>query len=74
MPLLRLAQRAEKKLAGRDDVLAMTRELSVLLRAGLPIDRALKVMIDMAATEGVQALLDELLTAVKGGKKLSDAH
>ncbi len=62
-----------KKLAGRDDVLAMTRELSVLLRAGLPIDRALKVMIDMAATEGVQALLDELLTAVKGGKKLSDA-
>jgi general secretion pathway protein F len=64
---------AGKKLAGRDDVLAMTRELSVLLRAGLPIDRALKVMIDMAGTEGVQALLDEMLTAVKGGKKLSDA-
>ena len=33
--------------AGSDEVLAMTRELAVLLRAGLPIDRALKVMIDM---------------------------
>ena len=38
----------------RDDVLAMTRELSVLLRAGLPIDRALKVMIDMAANDSVR--------------------
>ena len=35
--------------ADNEAVLAMTRELAVLLRAGLPIDRALKVMIDMAA-------------------------
>ena len=58
---------------GSDDVLAMTRELSVLLRAGLPIDRALKVMIDMAAQERLQGLLNELLASVKAGKGLSQA-
>jgi general secretion pathway protein F len=58
---------------GRGDVLAMTRDLSVLLRAGLPIDRALKVMIDMAGSAAVRSLLDELLTSVKGGKGLSQA-
>jgi len=58
---------------GSDNVLAMTRELLVLLRAGLPIDRALKVMIDMAAQERLQALLNELLASVKAGKGLSQA-
>lgn len=59
--------------AGSDDVLALTRELSVLLRAGLPIDRALKVMIDMAAQERMRGLLNELLASVKSGKGLSQA-
>src|SRR6056297_292073 len=49
----------------KDDILAMTRELSVLLRAGLPIDRGLKVMIDMAGNEHIRALLQELLASVK---------
>ena len=43
--------------AGSDDILSMTRELAVLLRAGLPIDRALKVMIDMAANLQLRELL-----------------
>tara|TARA_B100001540_G_scaffold196367_1_gene172917 strand:- start:644 stop:1852 length:1209 start_codon:yes stop_codon:yes gene_type:complete len=59
--------------AGSDDVLALTRELSVLLRAGLPIDRALKVMIDMSAQERMRGLLNELLASVKSGKGLSQA-
>ena len=61
------------KSVGSDDILAMTRELSVLLRAGLPIDRALKVMIDMAAKAPIETLLNELLTSVKAGKGLSKA-
>jgi len=56
-----------------DDILAMTRELAVLLRAGLPIDRALKVMIEMAGHPKVRELLDSLLTSVKAGKGLSQA-
>ncbi|MFT4520618.1 MAG: general secretion pathway protein F [Halioglobus sp.] len=59
--------------ASKDEILAMTRELSVLLRAGLPIDRGLKVMIDMAATPQLRELMEDLLASVKGGKGLSQA-
>ena len=59
--------------AGSDQVLALTRELAVLLRAGLPIDRALKVMIDMAAEVPLREMLEELLASVKAGKGLSQA-
>ena len=51
----------------------MTSELAVLLRAGLPLDRALKVLIDMAVQPQMQFLLNDLLKAVKGGKALSIA-
>ena len=57
----------------RQDILSMTSELAVLLRVGLPLDRALKVLIDMAAQPQMNQLLNELLRAVKGGKPLSQA-
>lgn len=63
--------RSRGKAPGRQDVLAMTSELSVLLRAGLPLDRALKVLIDMSAQPRMGELLNDLLKAVKGGKPLS---
>jgi len=66
-------QAGDGKGVGSDDVLAMTRELTVLLRAGLPIDRGLKVMIDMAGHVRLRELLQELLTSVKAGKGLSQA-
>lgn len=55
----------------RQEVLSMTTELSVLLRAGLPLDRALKVLIDMDGQPRMRAVLTDLLKAVKGGKSLS---
>jgi len=57
----------------RQEILSMTSELSVLLRAGLPLDRALKVLIDMDGQPRMRAVLTELLKAVKGGKALSMA-
>ena len=57
----------------RQDVLAMTTELAVLLRAGLPLDRSLKVLIDMAVVPSMGALLADVLKAVKDGKSLSIA-
>ncbi|MEH6585317.1 MAG: type II secretion system F family protein [Halioglobus sp.] len=57
----------------RQEVLSMTSELAVLLRAGLPLDRALKVLIDMAVQPQMLLLLNDLLKAVKGGKALSIA-
>ena len=65
--------RVRGKGPGRQEILSMTSELAVLLRAGLPLDRALKVLIDMAAQPQMDALLNDLLTAVKGGKALSQA-
>ena len=67
------AARAAGKPPGRQDILSMTSELAVLLRAGLPLDRALKVLIDMASLPQMHQLLSEMLTAVKGGKALSQA-
>jgi general secretion pathway protein F len=57
----------------REDVLSTTSELAVLLRAGLPLDRALKVLIDMASEPALEALLQDLLRDVKAGKALSQA-
>lgn len=56
---------------GRTEVLALTSELSVLLRAGLPIDRALKIQIEMCSGNRLRSLLQELLDTVKGGKPFS---
>ncbi|MEQ9397223.1 type II secretion system F family protein [Haliea sp.] len=64
-------QRNAAAVVSRDEVLALTSELAVLLRAGLPIDRALKVQIDMSSREGYTGLLRHLLETVKGGKPLS---
>lgn len=55
----------------RENILAFTSELTVLLRAGLPLDRALKVLIDMAVVPQMHQLLSQLLKSVKGGKPLS---
>ncbi|PIE39491.1 MAG: type II secretion system protein F [Gammaproteobacteria bacterium] len=57
----------------REHVLSLTSELAVLLRAGLPLDRALKVLIDMAAEPAADQVLRALLADVKGGKALSAA-
>ena len=60
-----------KKRFDRKDVLRFTAELSVLLRAGLPLDRAMKVQIESAADGAQGDLLRELLDSLKAGKSLS---
>ncbi len=55
------------------DVHHLTGELAVMLRAGLPLDRALRVQIGMSAKPSLAALLEDLLKAVKAGKGLSQA-
>ena len=57
----------------RDNLLALTRELATLLRAGLPLDRALEVLISLAPTVPVAQLLQTIRDEVRGGKSLSQA-
>jgi general secretion pathway protein F len=52
---------------------ALTRELATLLRAGLPLDRALELLIGLAPTPAVSALLQQIRDDVRGGKALSQA-
>ena len=55
------------------DVLALTSELSIMLRAGLALDNALRVLIDMSYKPSMASLLQGILDAVKGGTPLSRA-
>ncbi|PZA16162.1 type II secretion system F family protein [Parazoarcus communis] len=57
----------------QDDVHNLTSELSVMLRAGLPLDRGLRVLIGMAAKASVAELLENVFKSVKAGKGLSQA-
>ncbi len=57
----------------RDQLMAITRELATLLKAGLPLDRALEIMIGLAPTPAVTALLQGVRDDVRGGKALSQA-
>lgn len=63
----------ESKKVTRDQLMAMTRELATLLRAGLPLDRALETLIGLAATPPAAALLQGIRDDVRGGKALSQA-
>jgi general secretion pathway protein F len=57
----------------RDHLMAMTRELATLLRAGLPLDRALEILISLAPSPPMTALLQQIRDDVRGGKALSQA-
>ena len=55
------------------DVLALTSELAIMLRAGLALASALRVLIDMSHKPAVARMLQQVLDDVKGGAPLSRA-
>jgi general secretion pathway protein F len=55
------------------DVMVFTQDLAVLLEAGLPLDRALSILIDVAEKDRVKGIIDDVLKLVQGGAYLSDA-
>ncbi|WP_353234896.1 type II secretion system F family protein [Diaphorobacter ruginosibacter] len=55
------------------DVLSLTSELAIMLKAGLALDNALRVLIDMSYKPSVTALLADILEKVKSGTPLSKA-
>jgi type II secretion system protein F len=57
----------------RVEILLFTRELSDLIDAGLPIDRALSVLIEQTDSEAVEAMVRHLQKDIRAGKPLSDA-
>ncbi|HEX2438643.1 MAG TPA: type II secretion system F family protein [Methylomirabilota bacterium] len=55
------------------DLLAVTQMLATLVEAGLPLDRALSILEELAHTPRVRAIVTDLLHAVRGGSSLSEA-
>ena len=55
------------------DILAFTQDLSTLLESGLPVDRALSILIEAAEKEKVKEVVGDILKTVQGGGYLSDA-
>lgn len=51
----------------------LTNEVATLLRAGLPLDRAFSVLIEISEDGEVRKLLERLQAAVRGGASLTEA-
>jgi general secretion pathway protein F len=57
----------------QDDVAVFTQEIATLLKAGLPLDRCLEILIGLSANEAVRELMLQLREDVRGGAALSAA-
>jgi general secretion pathway protein F len=55
------------------DLLAMTQQLATLVEAGMPLDRALAILEELAPNPRVKSVVADLLHSVRGGASLSDA-
>jgi general secretion pathway protein F len=59
--------------AQRKDVLFFTQELSTLLNAGVPVDRALSITLELTDRPSFRVLVQDVLRVLKGGKSLADS-
>jgi len=55
------------------DVAVFTQEITTLLKAGLPLDRCLEILIGLSASEPVRQLMTQVREDVRGGASLSAA-
>ena len=69
----RLSQLLANKNVTQADILVMSSELSIMLKAGLALDNALRVLIGMNTKPAMMALTQTLLADVKSGQPLSKA-
>jgi general secretion pathway protein F len=57
----------------RRDVLFFTQELSTLLSAGVPLDRAISITAELTERPAFRSLVLDILRILKGGKSLADS-
>ena len=57
----------------RQDILFFTQELSTLLNAGVPVDRALSITAELTERATFRSLVLDVLRLIKGGKALADS-
>ena len=57
----------------RKDVLFFTQELSTLLTAGIPLDRALSITSELTERKAFRTVVSDVIRVLKGGKSLADS-
>jgi general secretion pathway protein F len=72
---------AAKKSAGlfanktvkQEDIMAITQQMSSMLKAGLPLDRALGILLEITDKPPVTELVQGIQNSVRSGKRFADA-
>lgn len=59
--------------SSKGDLLTFTTELSVLLSAGLPLDRSLNVLSETSESKEMQGVVQSILRAIREGSSFSEA-
>lgn len=57
----------------QSDIMAFTQQLSSMLKAGLPLDRALGIQLEITAHPATEAMVREIQSQVRGGVHFADA-
>jgi general secretion pathway protein F len=57
----------------QDNVAVFTREIATLLKAGLPLDRSMEILLGLSENDRVKELLSGIRNEVRGGASLSKA-
>ncbi|MEB4591159.1 type II secretion system F family protein [Candidatus Thiothrix sp. Deng01] len=61
-----------KKVA-QEDIMALTQQMSTMLKAGLPLDRALGILLEISDKPAVQTLVQGIQNQIRSGKRFADA-
>jgi general secretion pathway protein F len=70
--LPKLSAFGRRRVRGRE-LLILTQELSALVSSGLPLDRSLATLAELADNPELKRIMTEVLHAVQGGKSLAEA-
>lgn len=55
------------------DKIVFTRQLATLIGAGLPLSQSLRTVLDQTSNKRMQAIIQEVIADVEGGRQLSEA-
>ncbi len=61
------------KAVSQPDIMALTQQLSTMLRAGLPLDRALGILLEIGDKPAVLELVQGIQNQVRSGKRFADS-
>lgn len=62
----------KRKRVPQRELLIFTQELSALVKAGLPLDRSLRILVDLTENDYLRQVIRAVLADIKGGKSLSE--